>query len=1055
MKKKILHYSIIILIILGIKSHVISQQYIFRTYSLEEGLPQSEVWDLHQDSRGYLWVGTNGGGLCRFNGLQFEVFTEKDGLVDNQVRQIFEDSQGNFWLATFRGISKYDGLRFQNYTEKEGFPAGTFFRISEDPKVQGKIWVYAFRGRNYRKLLFYEPGESKFSEFKFDNLFHAPDEHFLRLFRIKNGNLLFISNKNVYEFDGNKTFISSLNDLCGEDEVIMPLLDIPSEGIFATILNEENEDKNKFVRISPDYNIEYIELPPPFNANQLRSLMKDKDGNFWFTPGLSKAGLVKFDGLEYTIFSNSNGLPVNVITTLEIDTEGNIWIGTSGSGLLKYEGDQFTYFNTKDGLKSDIVRSIFQDSKGNFWFGTSDGGVSKFDGRNITNYLYEKEKNINIINDIVETEYGNLLMSGNRGVMEYNGQDFSFVNEKFGLKPNTRIQDIEIIDNEYWFVIFGLGVARKTKDSTIIYTPESHGLASELVYSLDQDSRGNIWICCGFGISRLTEDGFTNYSKEDGLGDEMIFQFAEDEFGRLWFNSFGGGIYLYNNGIFSNISTESGLSSDLVYSIMTDSQGNIWAGTQLGVDRISISDDGSIKDIKHFGKYDGFVGVETNGLANFMDRDGNLWFGTIKGAMKYKPGETELNTVPPNTKITDVKLFFKKIDWTSDEYRQYSEGVTKWRNLPVNLRLPHQKKHLTFRFEALSYTVPERIRYKFMLDGLDNNWSPATQKTEVIYPNVPSGQYTFKVLACNNDGIWNKEPAEFSFEIIAPFWMRWHFWLLAISFILGAVYAGIKLRFRAIQARQKELEKLVEEKTSEIRNQNEELLDLNQEKNHLISIVAHDLRNPLTSSLTIANLLKTESSAFGEEHRENISFLVNALERMSKLVNRILDIRVIESKKLDLKPEPTNVIHILREINAFYKDALQKKDIELHLDSDDDNYYIEVDRNYATQVFDNLVSNAIKFSPPHKRIHIRLTGQNGTVRTEVKDEGPGLTAEDKKKLFKRFQKLSAKPTGNEKSTGIGLSIVKKFVEAMDGKVWVESEPGKGSTFFVEFRKAGL
>jgi signal transduction histidine kinase len=255
-------------------------------------------------------------------------------------------------------------------------------------------------------------------------------------------------------------------------------------------------------------------------------------------------------------------------------------------------------------------------------------------------------------------------------------------------------------------------------------------------------------------------------------------------------------------------------------------------------------------------------------------------------------------------------------------------------------------------------------------------------------------------------------------------------------------------------------EKITEQSTDLLRQKeqieykNQELLELNKEKNHLIGIVAHDLRNPLTSALTIGGLLKT-AEQLSQEEREYAAHIVNAMERMNEMVNRILDIKAIESKSIEMDIQKTNLAEVLQEVCKNFKDAMTSKQLEFHLDQELRNPVAEVDRNYLTQIYENLVSNAIKFSPPSRKIWASIVQNNGHIITEIKDQGPGLTEADMKYLFQKYQKLSAKPTGGEQSTGLGLSIVKKYVEAMGGRVWAESKPGQGATFKVEFTAEGF
>jgi len=247
------------------------------------------------------------------------------------------------------------------------------------------------------------------------------------------------------------------------------------------------------------------------------------------------------------------------------------------------------------------------------------------------------------------------------------------------------------------------------------------------------------------------------------------------------------------------------------------------------------------------------------------------------------------------------------------------------------------------------------------------------------------------------------------------------------------------------------LEKQLADQTKLIMRQKEDLQDLNEEKNHLMGIIAHDLRNPLASTLSLAELLKSESESFDEDQVICINGIIKALNRMCDMVNRILDVKSLEAKQEQINIEKIELSDLLEHAYEGFKSKFEEKKLKVHLNLN--TIYANVDRHYLLQVIENLLSNAIKFSPPDKSIFLNLWIHEGKAHIGIKDEGPGISSDDQKKLFHKFQQLSARPTAGESSTGLGLSIVKKYTELMNGNVWCESEPGKGAKFVVAFKKA--
>ncbi|MDW7693254.1 ATP-binding protein [Flammeovirgaceae bacterium SG7u.111] len=267
-----------------------------------------------------------------------------------------------------------------------------------------------------------------------------------------------------------------------------------------------------------------------------------------------------------------------------------------------------------------------------------------------------------------------------------------------------------------------------------------------------------------------------------------------------------------------------------------------------------------------------------------------------------------------------------------------------------------------------------------------------------------------------------------------------------------AVYARIALENAQVYKEVAEGRKELEEANEKIALQNKELLTLNKDKNQLIGILAHDLRNPISAAMTFINYIDSEAKDLTRDQQKAVKGTVRSLNRMNAMIEKILDLRAIESRKVRMEITRINLMRLLVQVQETFKDAAEKKNQKLNLIFTSKKLYIKADWNYTAQVFENLISNAVKFSKPDKSITIQLKDEDEHVIASIRDEGPGISPEEQLKLFTAFQKLSARPTGGENSTGLGLAIVKKYVEAMNGKVWCESEPGKGTSFLVAFKK---
>lgn len=1249
-----------LLVVMLLPCTISSQQYSFRNFSLEEGLPQTEIQGLIQDSRGILWAGTNGGGLVRFNGKSFQVFTTRNGLPDNIVYSLCEDREGNIWIGSMNTIALYDGSGFHVF-RKDSTPHFTAYnRIIADR--DNRIWAVSQDNQARIRLVTVSgnkivPVSDKFKELS---------AGLLNIFFTSQGVVYVSTRDGLYELrDGNTLTRSILNEYEEfSDRVIIPRSQVPDGGLILSSF--ERRGNRQFFHLYRNGVLTEIEVPRTDWFDRVNLVFMDSQGRCWF--GSLGNGVAMYDPVikNYRYFRQANGLKSDFITGFMEDHEGNIWMGSRGNGIIKYSRNSFISFDFENYIDGNMVREIYQDSEGNLWFGLAAAGLVKFDGSGYTAFTKDEFPGIHNVRGMTELRPGFFLLASINGLYHFDGKSIREVSGLYGLPQNMPYIDMYHDGDTIWLTSLNLGIARIVKGRGEVFNVQTGHLQSNFFNGIYKDSKGNVWFCSNNGIGKYTHGRFEWLTVEDGLSYPITLQATEDHSGRIWIATYLEGINILDGDSISYLSTADGLSSDNIYSIITDASGDIWAGTSNGVNRIRIDRNGNVQDINNYGIYDGFTGIECNGTSIYIDRDENLWIGTVRGAMRYEPYESKPNLAVPQVHITDVNLFFRDIDWAAEPYMEFHSGVSAWFHLPADLVFPHDSNHLSFTFEALSYQVPEKVRYTWKLEGLDKEWSPISAKTEAVYANIPPGEYTFMVRGMNSDGIWSETPATFEFEIKPPWWGTWYFFVIIILLVLTSITLIFRLRIKMIEAKKEELEKVVEEKTTEVRAQNrlleqqkeeitaqaerlqasynnlenlseigktitsklsvekiidtvyesvndlmdatvfgigivnrekntidfpgvkekgktldflsfsledelrlsshciktgeevfindfekeykkylpaitpasdntgnsssilylpliingetigvitvqsfeknaytdyhlnilrnlavytkialenasayqkierqsedlkkanrdiseqkqkieqanKELVELNKEKNHLIGIVAHDLRNPLTSSLSIAENLKLKSGKKQTEEKESLSYLVNALNRMNDMVSKILDIRMIEQKKINVKCEKTDLGMVVQDVFNNMRETAKQKNIHLNLDNRE--IYGFVDRHYLTQVFENLLSNAIKFSPINSEVWIKVQEENGEIRVNFIDQGPGIKAEEMNKLFGKYQRLSARPTAGEDSMGLGLSIVKKYVDVMGGRVWCESAPGKGSNFSVAFRKS--
>ncbi|MDQ3047081.1 MAG: hypothetical protein M3R27_05995 [Bacteroidota bacterium] len=882
-----------------------SQIYNFTNYSLEDGLSQSEVNCIYEDSRGYLWLGTSGGGLCRFDGKIFKTFEEKDGLCGQIISSVSEDNNHDILIGTkFNELCKFDGQEFSKleYNQKK-FGDGDIKFICTDDNMNTIV------GKSTQILLY--------SNRKFESLNLKGDtlkDFKVNCFKKDSRNIIWIgTNKGLFVLK-NKTLVR-ISDV---DLIHNKNITSLSEDINGNIWAVEN--KTGFFKIKivgPSHyqvkasRIDSIPIP---GKTIISDIHFDLQNQLWIAT--ENKGIFKFASGEISSFSQENGLPVDNIITIYEDKSGNLWFGTSGGGLVKFTNQAFTYFDNVQGFNQPDIFAINSDRKGNIWIGTSLHGVYKYDGKKVTAFttgpLGETETRC-----IFTDKKGNTWIGTTKGIWIHNGSTLRPYKEE-GCENIRAI--FEDKSGNIWIGTKGNGVfiddGKSVKNLNL-----KDGLTNLNVYSIVQHKDGSVWLGTGNGLFAYTDGKITKHLR-DGLCNAYAGSMVIGKFGNIWVGT-DKCVSWYDGTKFTNISTNEGLTSGTVYLINTDNYGNIWVGTNKGLDRISLTGKADVESIQNYGKAEGFKGIECNSRATCIDEDGCLWFGTIKGAIKFNPKE-ELLRQPeiPQVQITGIKLFYENTKWDT-----YTDTLSHWYHIPKGMDLPHNKNHLTFYFSAISKAFPEHIQYRFKLEGFDKEWSPVDEIASATYSNLPPGNYKFIVRAVNKIGIENPIASEVSFTIKAPFWTTWWFLLLCLLGFAGFIYGYNQYRKRKHILFKERLEMIIKQRTTEVIKQRDENVILLKEVHHrvknnlqiinsLINIQSDYISDPKASELfrEIRNRIRTISLVHEKLYKSDDFGNINVKEYINMLVENLIDTYSINKYiqlKLDLEVQHFNLNTII------------------------------------------------------------------------------------------------------------------------------------------------
>ncbi|MBM3435135.1 MAG: response regulator, partial [Bacteroidetes bacterium] len=456
---------------------------------------------------------------------------------------------------------------------------------------------------------------------------------------------------------------------------------------------------------------------------------------------------------------------------------------------------------------------------------------------------------------------------------------------------------------------------------------------------------------------------------------------------------------------------------------------------------------------KHYGKSDGFLGIENDQNAICKANDGTIWFGTVNGLIRFDPALDKPNLKPPITVIENIELFYSDFDYSS-----YADSIDGFSGLPLHMRLNYRKNHLTFKYVGVSHISSERVMYKYMLENFDEEWNPVTNSTSATYTNISPPKYFFKVLSANNDGKWNENPATVEFTILPPFWQTAWFRFLGIAFITGFIYGLFWWRLRRIKLQKSRLEKLVESKTQELMEEAEERKkaqlkaeEADKLKTAFLANMSHEIRTPVNSIIGFSDLLK-ETDVDDETRKVYLTHIINGGSTLLSLINDIIDISRIEAGQLRIANEACNLSGIVRELFPAFFEQLKKRnksEVELRISAgvNGSGPLVYSDPIRLRQIITNLLSNSMKFTDSgyiEYGFELKLPGQ---VKFFVKDTGIGIPVEKQDIIFERFRQVEETYTRNYEGTGLGLAISKKLVNLMGGDMWMESVPGQGSTFY--------
>ena len=835
---------IVIILLLLLSEVTFAQHHNFQKFSIEHGLPRSSTFSVIQDTEGFIWVGLEGGGVGMFDGYQYRNFDMSDGLPSQIIRAVFQDSKGIMWFGSSEGLCRWDFNELKVFTIEDGLCDNYIRTIAESP--DGRLWIGTNNG-----LSIYD-GEN------FENLRppYGVLHKKIRVITVDHlGRVWVGSNNGINIFDGDEMTLLSLDN-----------------NLFKTTVLDLYEDSDNRMWVGTkdgvfiwekDQHLDFYNNEDGLISDRVRAICEDKFGNMWLG---TRTGVSKFDGKNFSNFTEENGLSHSRIRDIIRDNQGNLWFATYYGGLTWYSGDGFVEYTMNEGLASSQVFAISEYKGDDMLLGTFDGiSQLKFEDNKLdTTYNYTETDGLigDQVHEIAIDPLGRYWFGTNFGITIKEGDSLWSVTTGDGL-PGEEVHAILPVGNDTYWLGTSKGVCqlewKSNKNMKLTLYPElKEEFKGSDVIAICRDSQDRIWFGYKNGdlIFRSSTGDFIKPKFSSSIS--RIINLAIDQ-NLLWVGTEANGLFTIDLASFDlkeenpvkQFTEEDGLASNHIYALLFDDHHNIWIGSEKGIDRIKLDASHNIESTQHFGREAGLTGIEILENACYKDRQGNLWFGNVGGVAVFRTDLYSANETPPMSHLTAINVLGGD-DWIKEGY---TNELTGRYQLPKTGEFPHDKNSITFNFTGINLNFPEATRYRWMLVGFDQDWSKPSKRRSVNYTNLPSGTYTFKVQAANENGVWSTNETSFTFKVKAPFWEKLWFIILAGVLLIGLIYLISHLRSRKLRKDKEKLELIVEEATDQLRKEKEQVetqsYEIEKQKDEL-----SEINTSITDSINYAKRIQ-------------------------------------------------------------------------------------------------------------------------------------------------------------------------------------------------------
>ena len=1067
--------------------NIISSQYQnnYEFIPLSDDINQTTISCIVKDDDGMLWLGSSGDGVFKYNSLDFKVYKKeainnKSTLNSSFVHSLLKDKNNNIWAGTQEGLNfysrdldKFNSITFNDANQNIKFAVHAIEEFNDSTLLVGTHQNgllklnkndYSFKRVNYKS-------NNSISSLLINSIVKTEDEKFI-----------VGTNQGLMTFDPyNSTLQLTKFDLNDKYETVESSIEsILIDNNKTLWLGTSSKGLIKITNTDDSYKIQNLMI----TNKRVLSLSLKQDGNILCgteNDGLFEISNEKNEIENYKFDKNiQNGIKSNSIWSTYTDEKNRIWLGYYNNGIDVYN-ENYNKFKSlrsisgySNSLSSSSVTGIIKDDKDRLWISTTEGGIDVYDKKTsrFTNLINNKNNIANGLDKLETTSIfkdsnGNILIGTWESgfyILKKNSKRFKNINNSNSkLKSDKVMSFAEDSNGTIWIgTFFGGLYSYNTYNNKVTHYDSStfveYNINTSNIRKVIVDNKDNIWIGTRAGLYRINkneEDSFsiTSFNERfktilgENISSTIVYSLFEDELKNIWIGSLDYGLFKYNYDTdeINWFNNDNGFIHESISSIAQDQNGHLWISGNKGLTKYD-----PYKNLFYnFNKDDGLSSNRFNYNSVFTDNE-LLYFGGLNGLNYFNPDKIQYNEELPLVYLKDLKLSNELV-----AIGDLKSPLQKSLSTTDKLTLSHNQSFFSIEYVGVNYTRSKNNQYAYLLEGFDEKWNYVGSKTNATFTNVPAGDYIFQVKASNNDGLWNEIPTKLNIKILPAWWQSNLAWLIYLLTIMTISYISYKVFIERI--RERRILKFE-------REEHKQLEALNSKKIQFFTNISHEFRTPLTLILNPLNdIIKGDFSNLPLTTKNKLEIIHKNSNRLSRLINELMDFRKLQFNKMSVNASKINLIPFIEEVSSHFEGEATEKNIILSVDYSENPINVWGDPSMLEKIIFNLLSNAFKVTPTNGMVSIYINKSSNkinfplidpeklleSIEIIIEDTGSGIKEENINKIFDRFYQVTEFDKQYYGGTGIGLEVVRNFIELHKGKIEVSSKLNIGTQFKIQ------